>query len=388
MERFLYRPQSPASSSQTATALAAERTADAVATAPDRSAHSPLSQETPSFAQQQRRETSHSNYRETEEHTADLLADHPASSTGTSISTPPFPDNSVTVTVAVLDSKLQSLLQDLTRNFTVAVGKLAQELRGEIDQLGDRTDTLESKFDELVKYVHVLEEDNVTLKQSIFQVQSQQEDLENRERRQNVRIRGIPETVPDKEIRPYLLGLFVAMAPHIPDIDWRLDRAHRSLAPKPPPGTNPRDVIARLHYYESKEALMTATRNKHCIEYKGAKLQIFSDLSPITLAKRRDLRPVTMHLQQHQVAYRWGFPFRLSASRDGTQYSMRALHECEAFVRNLGLPPIPEEELPPSPLNTTPGPLQPLTTIWTPVRRRRQRNLSTPQRPASARLPT
>lgn len=53
------------------------------------------------------------------------------------------------VTVPVLDLKLQTLLQDLTRNIAKEVGKIAQELRGEIDQLGELTATLETKFDEL-----------------------------------------------------------------------------------------------------------------------------------------------------------------------------------------------------------------------------------------------
>lgn len=66
---------------------------------------------------------------------------------------------------------------------------------------------------------------------------------------------------------------------------------------------------------------------------------MFSDLSPITLAKQHNLCPVTAHLQLHQVTYRWGFPFRLSASKVETQYSIRDLHECKAFTRNLGLPP-------------------------------------------------
>ena len=142
------------------------------------------------------------------------------------------------------------------------------------------------------------------MKHTLSQLQLQQEDLENRERRQNLRIRGVPESVTDKELRPYLLGLFVTLAPHIPDIDWRLDRAHRSLAPKPPAGSNPRDVVVRFHFYESKEALTVATRNKSRIKFKQAKIQIFNDLSPITLAKRRSFRPVTTHLQNLQVPYR------------------------------------------------------------------------------------
>lgn len=46
----------------------------------------------------------------------------------------------------------------------------------------------------------------------------------------------------------------------------------------------------------SKEALTIATHNKTRVEFKGRKIQIFSDMSPIiTLAKQCDLRPITVH---------------------------------------------------------------------------------------------
>lgn len=292
------------------------------------------------------------------------------------------------VTVAVLDLKLQTLLQDLTSNIAKEVGRIVQELRGEIDQLRECTATLENKFDETVQYMHALEEENAFLKHTVSQIQLQQEDLENRERRSNVQIRGVHETVNDKELRAYLLNLFVTLAPHIPDVDWLLDRAHRSLTPKPPPGSNPRDIIVRFHYYDSKEALTAATRNKNRIGFKGSKIQIFSDLSPITLAKRCNLHPVTAHLQLHQIPYRCGFPFRLSASKDGTQYSIRDLHECEAFTRNLGLPPVPDEELQLPPPALASKPLQAPAAIWTPVLQRQQKAFSKPQRSNLPRPPT
>lgn len=185
-----------------------------------------------------------------------------------------------------------------------------------------------------------MEEDNAGLKQSISQLQSQQEDLENRKRHQNLRIRGIPESVVYREICPYLLIIFNTIAPLIPDIDWRLDRAHRSLAPKPPVGTNPRDIIVRFHY-DSKEALTLATHNKTQLEFKGAKILIFSDLSI------------------------------------GTQFSMRDLQESKAFIRNIGLPPLPEED--PVPLYATPKPASNPGQIWTPVRQKSQKAFSTPQ---------
>lgn len=151
----------------------------------------------------------------------------------------------------------------------------------------------------------------------------------------------------DSALRPYLLGLLNTLAPSVVDMVWRLDRAHRSLGPKPLAGARPRDVTVRFHFYDSKKALTLATHNKSQIMYQGAKLQIFSDLSPITLAKWRNLRPITAHLQHHWVQYYWGFPFHLIVSRYGVQYSLQDLQEGEAFVKSLNLPPLPEEDLQP-----------------------------------------
>lgn len=131
----------------------------------------------------------------------------------------------------------------------------------------------------------------------------------------------------DNTLRPYLLGLFNTLASNVADIYWRLDRAHRSLSPKPPSGARPRDVIVCFHFYDSKEALTLATRNKSSAEYKGAKIQINNELSPITLAKCRNLRPITSHLQNHRVPYFWGFPFRLIVPKDGAQHCLRDTHE-------------------------------------------------------------
>lgn len=287
---------------------------------------------------------------------------------------------------AKLDAKLQLLLQQITNNVSLEVNKLATELRGEIDQIGERTDTLENKFDEMINYVQAIEEENHNLRLSVSQLQLQQEDLENRERRQNLRFRGIPETVGDSDLRTYLLGLFNTLAPTVVDIDWRLDRAHRSLAPRPPAGARPRDVIVKFHYFESKETLIIATRNKPHLTYKGAKLQIFSDLSPITLAKRRSLRPITLHLQHHKIPYYWGFPFRLTVSKDGVQHTLRELLEGEAFLKSLGLPPLPEEDLIPPNNQARPPPNTP-SRIWTPVRDRSRKHFSTPQRLRNSKQP-
>lgn len=84
-----------------------------------------------------------------------------------------------------------------------------------------------------------------------------------RERHQNLRIRGVSEKVSDNNIRSFLLGLFNSLAPEIADINWHMDR---SLAPKPPVGARPHDIMVRFHYNESKEAL---TRHVRLVFYES-----------------------------------------------------------------------------------------------------------------------
>lgn len=87
------------------------------------------------------------------------------------------------LTPEMLDEKLQTLLLQLTRNISQVVGKLSQQLRGEIDQIGECTDMLEHKFDDMIQYMQFLEEENSSLEHSVSQLQLHQEDLEKRERR-------------------------------------------------------------------------------------------------------------------------------------------------------------------------------------------------------------
>lgn len=86
-------------------------------------------------------------------------SEQPELNTSTLFDNAPTPTSglSTPLTAEVLDVKLRTLLQAITHNITQKVGKLAKELRGEVDQL-------EYKFDEMVHYVPVLEEDNAAIK--------------------------------------------------------------------------------------------------------------------------------------------------------------------------------------------------------------------------------
>lgn len=120
-----------------------------------------------------------------------------------------LPSKTILTPELLVDINLQAFAQQLTRGIAQKVGKISRELGGggEIDQLGERTVTLETKFNETIHYLQTLEEENACLKYSVSQLQLQQQDLENRERSQNFRICGVSEKV-SHNIRSFLLGLF------------------------------------------------------------------------------------------------------------------------------------------------------------------------------------
>lgn len=78
-----------------------------------------------------------------------------------------LPATQYTLTPQLLDEKLQALSHQLTCNITLNVRKISQELHEEIAQVGEHTDALETKYDDLVQYVQALEEENSALKYTV-----------------------------------------------------------------------------------------------------------------------------------------------------------------------------------------------------------------------------
>lgn len=118
------------------------------------------------------------------------------------------------------------------------------------------------------------------------------ENLENRNRRNNLRIRGLPEATRDTDLEPTIRGVLNSVLGK-PVIDpLRFDRVHRALRPHNLATELPRDVVCRLHYFEDKNAIMIKLRGVPNIDFEGATLNIFPDLSKETLEHRRALRPL------------------------------------------------------------------------------------------------
>ncbi|XP_073473806.1 vomeronasal type-2 receptor 116-like [Aquarana catesbeiana] len=155
------------------------------------------------------------------------------------------------------------------------------------------------------------------LRKDIQQLMYHQDDQENRARRNNIRIRGLPESVETTDLAPAVIAIFNNLLHKDKDAPLELDRVHRALGPKNPNLEHPRDFICRLHFYAIKDTIMKAARVQDAIYFNETPVSLLPDVSKLTLDMRRALKPLTSALQEKQIKCRWGFQYNLFASHEG-----------------------------------------------------------------------
>lgn len=176
-----------------------------------------------------------------------------------------------------LDNSLGALYSKLLTKFQTEIQKFTCTLSQEIAAIGTRTDLLENKHDELSIAYNDLSREHESPASAFSQLQAHVEDLDNKNRRNNLRIRGAPESVTD--LIAYSTKLFQSLLPEQNPESFKCDRIHRALRAKPPPDKPPRDIVLCMKDFLIKEEIMRAARSTRNITLDGVQLQIYLDIS-------------------------------------------------------------------------------------------------------------
>ncbi|XP_068106887.1 melanoma-derived growth regulatory protein isoform X1 [Hyperolius riggenbachi] len=158
---------------------------------------------------------------------------------------------------ADLDAKLDHLLNRMHRVFRQELSAAVADLSGQIGEVGERVATLEKQTDSLTEAVNADKLQIDEQAQQIEELQIKLEDLENRTRRANLRIRGVPESIAD--LKPMALNLFSALLPNLDPAELRIVRIHRALT-KPKNRDLPRDIVLKLQHEEHRDTILNAAR--------------------------------------------------------------------------------------------------------------------------------
>ncbi|OCT56175.1 hypothetical protein XELAEV_18000710mg [Xenopus laevis] len=98
-------------------------------------------------------------------------------------------------------------------------------------------------------------------------------DGEDRNRRNNVKLRGVPESVSDDDLKGYGIDLLKTTFPSLSESELTVERAHRL------PKTGFWDVITRIHFFHIKERLLATTRGGKKLQDPFWDLSLYQDLS-------------------------------------------------------------------------------------------------------------
>lgn len=98
------------------------------------------------------------------------------------------------------------------------------------------------------------------------------------------------------------------------------------------------DILCRIHYFTIEELILHKARERGDIVLDGSKVYILSDLSIMTLDKRRVLHPLIDYLREHEIAYSWGHPFQLQVRLDGSLLYVRDPAHVPEFCTALRIP--------------------------------------------------
>lgn len=226
---------------------------------------------------------------------------------------------------ADIKSTFSAAITDLKTNLVVLTEKLAAS-----EHAGRQRD----------KAIHRLDQVTVSHAQHFIDLNRHVEDLDNRGRRNNIRVRGIPETVEADQITPALQRVFNSLLDRQEETEIEFVRAHRALRPKGPDTAPPRDIICCLQNFQLKEDIMRRARRNDRIIFNGETIMLFHDLSQITLKNRRALRPLLDKLRERDLRYTWRFPFALIVSANGHQHVLRTPADLPDFCAGLCIDPV------------------------------------------------
>lgn len=229
-----------------------------------------------------------------------------------------------------------SLLSEMKKSFDQVNGKL-DGLQETVTSHGGRLDSLEEDAESLgQRLTHVeacceeLRSDNIKLKAKLSE-------LEGRSRRGNVRLIGILENVegpqPTKFFSQLLQDVFGRdIFPSPPE----LDRAHRSMAPKPSPGGRPRPVIVCFHRYQLKELVIREARKRGTLMYQATPFRIYEDYTPEVVGERRKYTAVMSELYKLGLKPSLLYPARLRiVNTQGIRVAFSSVADAEKYVKDF-----------------------------------------------------
>ncbi len=231
----------------------------------------------------------------------------------------------VSLTVEVLVLEFEKSRRSLSDEFTALLNSSLSPLQTSLESihstLASHTTTISEMETALTDHcgrITALETKVTSLKAKLTAASdlnamlgSAVDDLVSRSKRQNLRVVGFPEGIEGRNPREFIMDFFFKTAKDVLSAPPEIDRAHRSLAPKPRQGDRPRPFIVQFHRFLDKDTVLRWAKEHKEISYQGHTIKIYEDFSLGIARKRATFNRVKSNLNKKGICFGMIHPARL-----------------------------------------------------------------------------
>lgn len=214
----------------------------------------------------------------------------------------------------VSDTMLKDMLLSLRASLQVGILTCINQHIAEIQERGDWVDHVENSLTKFTENYNTLVDSHTAQTEDITWIKAKLADLEERSRRNNLKIRGIPELVQSAQIPHFVRDLLLAVIPNFTSTDLTIDRIHQVPKPSFLPAEIPSNVILRIHFFQVKEQLLEAFHLPSQLPEKASGLRLLPDLSQYTLQQCKNLQTIMKALHNDNLPYKWKYLSKLEVT--------------------------------------------------------------------------
>ncbi|KAJ1161340.1 hypothetical protein NDU88_001827 [Pleurodeles waltl] len=214
------------------------------------------------------------------------------------------------------------------------MGLIRQDLRNAVRRITEVEGRVSQTEDELAD----LRTKVAQLQTRTSKLQRRAEDAENRSRRNNLRFVGFPEGAEEDKASEFLERWIKTWIPDQTLSPWfAVERAHRALAPCPPPGGPRRPMIACFFNFKDRDNILKEARRSEDLQWENHKILIFTDYTREVQTRRRSYQQVKQKLRAMQLSYMLLFPAWLKVIMAGRAHFFESPEEAWDWLTEEGI---------------------------------------------------
>lgn len=208
--------------------------------------------------------------------------------------------SSCNATLASLNAHIGDLKHDMSyvrkdlQAITVRVTATEERISEVEDQISPMTTELKRATQQIAFLLHKVD------------------DLENRSRRSNIRLVGVPEKSEGKDPVSFFESWLINMvgkerlSPF-----FAIERAHRVPMRAPPPGAPPRPILLKLLNFRDRDVALRAAREKGELSINGHRISLYPDFSGEIQRQRLQFQDIKKRLRALDIPYSMQYPAKL-----------------------------------------------------------------------------